>query len=134
MVKQFWINLPVKNIENSKDFFTKLGFSFKTEYGTPNSACLLLGESNVVCMLLEEQTFKGIINHEITNTKQSTEVLLSIDAQSKEEVDEMAKKAIDAGGVSNHKPTEMMGLMYGCLFSDLDGHLWNVLFMKKHNN
>ena len=67
MVKQFWINLPVKNIENSKDFFTKLGFSFKTEYGTPNSACLLLGESNVVCMLLEEQTFKGIINHEITN-------------------------------------------------------------------
>ncbi len=129
MARQFWINLPVKNINNSKEFFTKLGFKFNTEHNSPNSACLLLGESNVVCMLFDEQTFKGFTNNEITSTNTSTEVLLSFDAQSKEEVDEMAKKAIDAGGTSNHKPTEMKGFMYGCVFSDIDGHRWNVLHM-----
>ena len=129
MIKQFWINLPVKNIEKSIEFFTRLGFKFKTEYNNPNSACMLLGESNTVCMLFDEPTFKGFTNNEINNTKHSTEVLFSIDAQSKEEVNEMAEKAIDAGGICNHKPTEMTGFMYGCVFSDPDGHLWNVLYM-----
>ncbi len=129
MAKQFWLNLPVKNINKSKEFFTKLGFKFNIERSSPNAACLLLGESNVVCMLFEEQTFKSFINNEITDTKQSAEVLLSFDAQSKEEVDEMAAIAVEAGGVSNHKPKEMTGFMYGCVFSDLDGHRWNVLYM-----
>ena len=129
MTKQFWINLPVKNINKSIAFFSTLGFKFNKERISLNSACLLLGESNVVCMLFDEQTFKGFTNIEITNTKQSTEVLLSFDVKSKEEVDEMAIKAILAGGTSNHKPTEMKSFMYGCVFSDLDGHRWNVLYM-----
>jgi len=130
MAKQFWINLPVKNIHKSKEFFTKLGFKFNTVHGnTENSACLLIGEKEVVVMLFDEPTFKGFTNNEITSTKQSTEVLLSIDAQSKEEVDEMVKKAIAAGGSSNHIPKEMQGFMYGCVFTDLDGHRWNVLYM-----
>ncbi len=130
MARQFWINLPVKNVSKSEEFFTKLGFKFNTEQGNgPNSACLLLGDSNVVCMLFDEPTFKGITNNEITSTNQSTEVLLSIDAQSKEEVDEIVRKVIDAGGASNHKPSEMKGFMYGCVFTDLDGHRWNVLYM-----
>ncbi len=130
MAKQFWLNLPVKDITKSKAFFSKLGFQFNEQQGGgPNSACLLLGEKNVVCMLFEEPMFKGFTNNEITNTQQSTEVLLSIDAQSKEEVDEMAQKAVAAGGTSNHKPTTMNGFMYGCVFADLDGHRWNVLYM-----
>jgi len=129
-MKQFWISLPVKDINKSKEFFTQLGFKFNTKYGnSPNSASLLVGEKDVVVMLFDEPSFKGFTNNEITSTKQSTEVLLSIDAQSKEEVDEMAKKAIEAGGASNHKPTEMKGWMYGCVFSDIDGHRWNVLYM-----
>ena len=129
-MKQFWISLPVKNIAKSKDFFSKLGFTFNTKQGNgPNSACLMLGEKNVVCMLFDEPTFKQCINHEADLSKNTAEVLLSIDAQSKEEVDEMVEKAIAAGGTSNHKPSEMKGWMYGCVFSDLDGHRWNVLYM-----
>ena len=56
-------------------------------------------------------------------------MLLSIDAQSKEEVDAMVQKAIEAGGTSNHKPSEMKGWMYGCVFTGIDGHKWNVLYM-----
>ncbi len=128
-MKQFWINLPVKDVQRSKEFFTRLGFKFNTRYGDqPNSASLLLGDKDVVVMLFDEPTFKGFTNTEIAAQKQ-TEVLLSVDAQSKEEVDEMAKKAVEAGGASDHKPSEMKGWMYGCVFSDLDGHRWNVLHM-----
>jgi predicted lactoylglutathione lyase len=130
MAKQFWINLPVKDIKKSKDFFTKLGFRFNTKHGnSENSVCLLVGESNIVVMLFNEPTFKGFTNNEIADTKQGTEVLLSIDAQSKEEVDEMARKAVEAGGKTNHKPAPMQGWMYGAVFTDIDGHRWNVLYM-----
>lgn len=128
-MKQFWINLPVKDVKRSKEFFGKLGFQFNQQYGDqPNSASLLLGEKGVVVMLFDELTFKGFTNTEVSDCKQ-TEVLLSIDAQSKEEVDEMAKKAVEAGGASNHQPSQMQGWMYGCVFSDPDGHRWNVLYM-----
>ena len=130
MVKDFWLNLPVKNISKSKEFFTHLGFKINTNYGnTENSLSFIIGDQKVILMLFDEPTFKGFINSEIANAHQSAEILLSIDAQSKEEVDEMAKKAIEAGGKSNHVPTEMDGWMYGCIFSDLDGHRWNVLYM-----
>ena len=130
MVKELWINLPVKDINKSKEFFTKLGFSFNTEHGnTDTSACLLIGDKNIVVMLFEESVFKSFTNNEIANTSIGTEVLLSFDAQSKEEVDELIQKVIKAGGKSNHRPYEKNGWMYGCVFTDLDGHRWNVLYM-----
>jgi uncharacterized protein len=129
MTKQFWLSLPVKNIVKSKEFFTKMGFNFNKQYGnSDNSACLVMGEKGVVVMLFDEPTFKQCINNEST-ISQSTEVLLSIDAESKEEVDELVERAIAAGATSNHKPSEMKGWMYGCVFTDIDGHKWNVLYM-----
>jgi len=129
MAKDFWLTLPVKDINKSKAFFTQLGFKFNTQYSDPKSACLLVGEKNVVVMLFEEPAFKGFISGEIADVKQGAEVLLSFDAQSKEEVDELVKKVIAAGGKSNHKPYDMQGYMYGCVFTDIDGHRWNILHM-----
>ena len=130
MIKQFWLNLPVKDINRSKKFFEDMGFSFNPHFGnSEGSASLMLGEQKVVIMLFEELAFKSFTNHPIADTTQGTEVLLSIDAQSKEEVDEIAKRAIEAGGSSSHTPTEMKGFMYGCVFADPDGHRWNVLYM-----
>lgn len=130
MAKQFWLNLPVKNITKSKAFFTEMGFRFNPQYGnSDNSASLLIGEKDVVVMLFEEAFFKNCSGNGVVISHDATEVLLSIDAQSKEEVDEMARKAVEAGGTSNHKPTEMSGWMYGCVFADVDGHRWNVLYM-----
>jgi predicted lactoylglutathione lyase len=130
MTKQFWINLPVRDLKKSTTFFSSLGFKFNTQHGnTENSACMLLGEKDVVVMLFSEPTFKGFINGEIADSRQGAEVLLSIDAQSKAEVDEIAKNAVKAGGTTNHKPSDMQGWMYGCVFADIDGHRWNVLYM-----
>ncbi len=131
MMKEFWINLPVRDVQRSKQFFLSLGFHFNEKMGNSDrSACLVIGDKNVVVMLFDEPTFRSFTNCEITETLKTAEVLLSVDAQSKEEVDEMMKKAVDAGGTSNHIPYEMVGHLYGGVFSDLDGHRWNVLFMK----
>ena len=130
MAKQFWVNLPVKDIIKSKAFFTNLGFSFTAEHDNSNEAAgLIIGDQNVVVMLFAESAFQKFTRNEITDTKQSTEVLFSIDARSRDEVDEMAKKAVQAGGTIFSDPGEHEGWMYGCGFADLDGHRWNVLYM-----
>jgi predicted lactoylglutathione lyase len=130
MITDLWINLPVKNIIQSKAFFTQLGFTFNLQQGnSDNSACLLIGKKNAVVMLFDEPTFKGFINNNIALAAGGNEVLLSVGVESKDEVDALAKKAVEAGGSSNHSPTEMQGWMYGCVFTDLDGHKWNVLYM-----
>jgi predicted lactoylglutathione lyase len=128
MTKKLWINLPVKDIDKSMEFFIKLGFSVQQQHSR-NQAELVIGDSNVLVLLFLEPLFKNFTGNEITDTKQSTEVLFSIDAQSREEVDEMAKKAAEAGGTIFGKPAEHQGWMYGCGFADLDGHRWNVLYM-----
>jgi predicted lactoylglutathione lyase len=128
MVKQIWLNLPVKNVEKSKEFFTKIGFSFKDD-STATMACMLVGDTNFVVMLFEETVLESFVQNKLTDTKTSSEMLISIDAQSKEEVDEFAAKVSGAGGNVFAEPAEIQGWMYGCGFADLDGHRWNVLYM-----
>ena len=130
MTKEFWINLPVKDVKRSKEFFTQLGFAFNTKYGdTEHSAAMTIGTKNIVVMLFEESMFRGFAANNITDTKQSTEVLFSIDAETRNEVDEFAQKAETAGGIVFSQPAENQGWMYGCAFTDPDGHRWNVLHM-----
>ena len=129
MTKQIWLNLPVKEVAKSKAFFTKIGFSFNEQQDTPHSSCLLVGASNFVVMLFEESMFEGFVRNKITDTQSSSEILISIDAESREEVDEFAKKVEEAGGTVFARPAENQGWMYGCGFSDLDGHRWNMLHM-----
>ncbi|MDB5209069.1 MAG: extradiol dioxygenase [Flavisolibacter sp.] len=130
MTKDIWINLPVKDVNKSKEFFSSLGFRLNTRMGTSaDSASFFVGEKNVVLMLFSEAMFKGFTANELADTSKGTEVLFSIDAESTEEVDEMAKKAVDAGGILFSKPALNQGWMYGCAFADLDGHRWNVLYM-----
>jgi predicted lactoylglutathione lyase len=128
MTKQLWLNLPVKNLEKSKKFFSELGFSFNTEHGnSPVSASLVVGKN--VLMLFDEASFKNFAKTEIADTAKSNEILISIDVESKEEADELAKKVTNAGGIIYAEPGEKDGWMYGFGFTDLDGHRWNVLYM-----
>lgn len=133
MPKQFWINLPVKDINKSKEFYRKVGFFVNEHHGISGQAQLIIGDNNVTVMLFPESTFKNFTKHDIVDTKQATEVLLSVDAESREEVDEIAKNAVEAGGTLLGEPSESQGWMYGCGFTDLDGHCWNVLYMDMSN-
>ena len=130
MTKQIWLNLPVKNVAKSKEFFSQLGFAFSTENGnSANSACMLIGEKGVVVMLFDEPTFKSFTKADIPDTAKGTEVLFSIDAESRDDVDIMAVKVTKAGGKLFGQPAANQGWMYGFGFADLDGHRWNVLYM-----
>jgi predicted lactoylglutathione lyase len=125
MTKELWINLPVKDVKKAKEFFAYIGFSLSTQYGDG----IIIGSKKIVVMLFEESVFKGFTQNKLTDTKQSSEVLFSFDAESREEVDAMAKKVKAAGGALYSEPAENQGWMYGCAFTDLDGHRWNILYM-----
>lgn len=130
MTKELWINLPVKNAEKSRDFFTQIGFRLNEQYGnSATTASLFVGSKNFVLMLFDEKTLEGFMQNKLTDTAQSNEVMFSFDAESREEVDETAKKVAAAGGNVYAPPSEIQGWMYGFAFADLDGHRWNMLYM-----
>ena len=129
MVKQIWLNLPVKDVSKSEAFFKELGFSPIPYGASETSAGIMIGDNNFVVMLFQEQVFKSFIDSAVTDTAVATEVLISIDAQSREEVDAWAQKVTTAGGNVFRQPAENNGWMYGCGFTDPDGHRWNVLYM-----
>jgi len=127
MAKQIFVNLPVKNLNNSMEFFKKLGFTFNPQFTNDNAACMIVGE-NIYAMFLVEKYFKTFTKKEISDAKKTTEVLIAIDATSRQEVDEMVNKAVDAGGSIYREPQDH-GWMYEHSFADLDGHQWEVAYM-----
>lgn len=130
MTKSLWINLPVEDVNKSKMFFTKLGFEQNLQYGVrDDSASFFIGENNLVMMLFEKSLYASFAGTELDKNQSGTGLLLSIDAETVAEVDEMAKKVIEAGGVLYAEPGYKDGWMYGCGFIDLDGQRWSILYM-----
>ncbi|MET3978164.1 putative lactoylglutathione lyase [Mucilaginibacter sp. UYP25] len=130
MTKELWMNLPVKNIDRSIEFFKAIGFDIKDGPGsTATSVALSISEKNIIVMLFQEDVFKNITQNGLVDTSKATEVMFSFGAESREEVDEVAKKVTAAGGNVFAPPAENQGWMYGCAFADPDGHRWNALFM-----
>ena len=98
MTKEIWLNLPVKNIAKAKDFFTKIGFTPQENQPCDEMAGFKIGEKQMSVMLVENETFKGFSRNKLADTKTVSEVLISFDAESREEIDETARKVFDAGG------------------------------------
>ena len=120
-VKKLWLNLPVKDVKKSKHFFTQLGFATDSEYGNTDHSCpVVIG--GVQIMLFSEEKFQGFTSFPMTNTNESSEVLISLDAESRAEVDEYAVKVESLGGTIFSQPAEHDGWMYGFGFVDLDGN------------
>jgi uncharacterized protein len=127
MATKIFVNLPVKDLRKSMDFFTQLGFSFNMQFTNHQAAALVIGE-NIYAMLLIEERFKDFTKKEIADAKKTTEVLIAIDADSREAVDDLVRKAVAAGGTLYADPQDH-GWMYGHSFADPDGHQWEVLYM-----
>ncbi|GIO13673.1 glyoxalase [Cohnella xylanilytica] len=128
--KELWINLPVRNVRRSMEFYASLGFAcHPCPNGTEEAASLVVGDSKVLVMLFPETTFLAFTGHAVADARGAAEVLLSIDAGSREEVDELVRKAAEAGGFVFGEPRERQGWMYGAGFADPDGHRWTVLHM-----
>lgn len=129
MITSLFVNLPIKNKNASKAFFEALGMSFNSNFEDETSCCLVI-TNGIYVMLLEEKKFKSFTDKEICDTSTSTEVFLPLQVESKEEVDELMQKAIEAGGKDLEKVQEL-DFMYGRDFEDPDGHTWGVFWMKQ---
>lgn len=128
MPSKIFVNLPVKDLKRSINFFTHLGFSFNPQFTDDKAACLVINEGSIYAMLLTEPMFKNFTKKEIADASKTTEVLIAIDADSREQVDEMVKKAVEACGSIYAKPADH-GWMYQHSFADPDGHQWEILYM-----
>jgi len=130
MSRTLWLNLPVREPERAKAFYLQLGFRLNEQYVSQDgSFSLIVGDNQVVLMLFPEAVFRGFAGNAVVDSWQGTEVLFSLGANSRDEVDELALKAERAGGTLFNKPGERGGWMYGCGFADPDGHRWNALYM-----
>ena len=129
MKTKIFVNIPVKELNKSVDFFTKLGFNFTPQFTDENATCMIVGE-DIFVMLLVEKFFKSFTKKEICDTSKSTEVILALSVESREKVDQMIDKAVGAGG-SEPREKQDHGWMYGRSFEDIDGHLWEVFFMEE---
>jgi predicted lactoylglutathione lyase len=128
MPRQMFVNLPIKNMERSQTFFKELGFSFNPQFTNEQGACMVISEDHSYAMLLVEPFFQGFTQKPIADATQTTEVLIALSCDSREDVDDMVKKALAAGGTAPNPPQDH-GFMYSHGFTDLDGHVWEVFWM-----
>lgn len=126
-VRKLFVNLPISNLKRSVEFFTKLGFTFNAQFTDATTTCMIVNE-DAYFMLLEQSRFKDFIKKQICDTSTHVEGLYALSMSSREEVDEIVNKAVEAGG-SHALPKMDLGFMYGWSFYDLDGHHWEVFFM-----
>ncbi|MEU9129422.1 VOC family protein [Kitasatospora sp. NPDC048540] len=127
MSTKIFVNLPVKDLEKSKAFFAALGYAFNPQFTDDKAGCLVLGEDSFV-MLLSEPFFATFTKKSIADTASSAEVIVALGVESRARVDELADAALAAGGTPSNGPSDQ-GFMYGRSFQDLDGHLWEVIWM-----
>ena len=125
--RKIFLNLPVRDLKRSIEFFTKLGFSFNPQFTDDNATCMIVSEEAFV-MLLVEARFKDFTKKQICDTRTQTEGIFAISAVSRDEVDSLVRAALAAGGAHASDPVDH-GFMYGWSFHDLDGHHWEVIYM-----
>jgi predicted lactoylglutathione lyase len=126
MARKIFVNLPIKNLKRSVEFFTGLGFSFEPKFTDENATCMIVNQDAFV-MLLVEDFFKTFTKKPISDATQS-EVLISFSADTRAEVDALAEKALASGAKPAKEPLDH-GFMYVRSFYDLDGHHWEVAWM-----
>jgi len=129
-INTVWLNLPVKDIQVSKEFFRAIGFTENPMHkSATHLSSFLIGTQNFVLMLFPEETFAGFTGTAISDANKGSEMLINIDAESKEDVDAMVEKVRAAGGTIYAEPGESQGWMYAFGFTDPDGHRWSMLHM-----
>ncbi len=125
--RMIFVNVAVKDLERSVTFFRELGFEFDPRFTDETATCMVVSDQAFV-MLLVESRFKDFTKKELVDPTRQTEAILAVSAESREAVDELADKALAAGGSRANEPLDF-GSMYGRSFYDPDGHLWEVMWM-----
>ena len=127
MATKIFVNLPVQDLEKSKGFYTKLGYTVNPQFSDETAACIVVSE-DIYFMILTHNKFKQFTHKEISDATRTSEVLVALSADSKEKVNEIADNALKAGGKVNLDPQDL-GFMYSRSVSDPDGHILEIIWM-----
>src|SRR5690349_5419050 len=127
MATKIFVNLPVKDLNRSVEFFTKLGYAFNQQFTNENATCMIISD-DIYVMLLVEKFFKTFISKDIADASKSTESIICLSAENREAVDDLINKAV-AAGAKTPRDKQDHGFMYQHGYEDLDGHLWEVMWM-----
>ena len=127
MPRQIFVNLPVADLPKSIAFFTALGFANNPQFTDDTAACMVVSDT-IYVMLLTHPKFQAFTPKAIADSRKSTEVLIALDCDSREQVDDLVRRAVAAGGSIYAEPVDH-GFMYGHSFADPDGHQWEVFHM-----
>ena len=127
MATSIFVNLPVKNLNKSIEFFTKLGYKFNAQFTDETATCMIISDV-IYVMLLTEAKFKEFTPKPICDATKSTEVLICLSCENRAAVSDLVGKAVAAGGTTHAEPKDY-GFMYQHGYQDLDGHIWELIYM-----
>ncbi len=127
MHKNIFVNLPIRDMARSRRFFESLGYHFNPQFSNDQGASLVLGE-NLFAMLLIEPFFQTFTAKPVADATQSTEVIVCVSCESRADIDSLVARAV-AGGASTPRPPQDHGFMYQHGYTDLDGHIWELVYM-----
>jgi predicted lactoylglutathione lyase len=127
MAHKIFVNVAVEDLDRSVAFFTKLGFEFDPRFTDESATCMIVSDEAYV-MLLVQSRFRDFTKKQLVDSTTQTEAILAVSAESREQVNEFADTALEAGGSPANDPMDF-GFMYGRSFNDPDGHLWEVFWM-----
>lgn len=128
MPKQIFINLPVRDLTRATAFYTALGAVKNPQFSDDTAACMVLSDS-IFVMLLTHPKWSSFTTKPIVDARRESEVMLALSADSRGDVDKITAAARDSGGRADVNPQQDYGFMYGRSFEDLDGHVWESMFV-----
>jgi predicted lactoylglutathione lyase len=128
MHKQIFVSLPVADLQKTRAFFTALGFRFDPRFSNDDAVGMVIGE-NVYAMLLTRPFYQTFTDKKIADTKEFVAAAICLTCESRQEVDDLAARAREAGGKLPRPPKDY-GTMYSQGFEDLDGHNWKLMHME----
>ncbi|BAT58793.1 glyoxalase-like domain protein [Variibacter gotjawalensis] len=127
MSTKIFVNLAVKDLEKSKAFFGKLGYTFNPQFSDDTATCMIISD-DIYSMLLTEPKFKQFATKPLVDAHKATEVLIALSQESREAVDKLVDTALASGG-TEPRPADDHGFMYQRSYADLDGHVWEIFWM-----
>jgi predicted lactoylglutathione lyase len=128
MSRMIFVNLPVIDLQRSRDFLEALGAVNEPKFTDDTAACMTLSDS-IHVMLLTHDKFSQFTPRPIADAKAASQVLLCLSSESRESVDSTIERAVAAGGTADPSPKQDYGVMYGRSVADPDGHIWEIMWM-----
>ena len=128
MPTKIFVNLPVKDLNKSVEFFTRLGYTFNPQFTDETGTCMIVSD-DIFVMLLTQAKFQGFTPKPICDARRNTEVLIALSCESRHHVREMVQTAVAAGGTT-YNDEQDHGFMLQHGYQDLDGHIWELFYME----